>query len=418
MKLAMVAARFTPEEANQLRRAMATFRNVGTIGRFESKLVEGMVRRGYARDFAQSCFNQIKGFGSYGFPESHAASFALLVYASAWIKKHHPAAFACALLNAQPMGFYAPAEIVRDAREHGVEVRHPDVNFSQWDNTLEFTEDGTPVLRLGLRQIEGFREDWWKGGIALSRGNGFAGFDSFIRRCRLPKHALVILAEADCFRSLDLDRRESLWMVRRLPDDDALPLFASQYVEDLPEEITAPLPLMPLTEHTIADFQMMRLSLRAHLMQFLRDVFRAEGSLSCAEIAAAKDGAPASCAGIVITRQMPGDAGVVFVTLSDETGVCNAVIWNSIFERYRKEVIGSRLMLIKGRVQRSEEGVVHLVAERICDRTAELDRLSQDEINIQGRALQDIAYPQTDSRAPSHRHPRNVRVLPKSRDFH
>src|SRR5262249_15933455 len=149
MKLAMVAARFSPEEANQLRRAMATFRNVGTIGRFESKLVEGMVGRGYARDFAQSCFNQIKGFGSYGFPESHAASFALLVYASAWIKKHHPAAFACALLNAQPMGFSAPAEIVRDAREHDVEVRHPDVNFSQWDNTLEFTEDGTPVLRLG-----------------------------------------------------------------------------------------------------------------------------------------------------------------------------------------------------------------------------------------------------------------------------
>ena len=418
MKLAMVAAKFTPEEANQLRRAMATFRNVGTIGRFESKLVEGMVSRGYARDFAQSCFNQIKGFGSYGFPESHAASFALLVYASAWIKKHHPAAFACALLNAQPMGFYAPAEIVRDAREHDVEVRHPDVNFSEWDNTLEFTEDGTPALRLGLRQIEGFREDWWKGVIALSRGNGFAGFDSFVRRCRLPKHALVILAEADCFRSLDLDRRESLWMVRRLPDDDALPLFASQYVEDLPEEITAPLPLMPLTEHTIADFQMMRLSLRAHLMQFLRDVFRAEGILSCAEIAAAKDGSPASCAGIVITRQMPGDAGVVFVTLSDETGVCNAVIWNSIFERYRKEVIGSRLMLIKGKVQRSEEGVVHLVAERICDRTAELDRLSQDEINLQGSALQDIVYPQTDSRAPSHRHPRNVRVLPKSRDFH
>ncbi len=419
MKLAMVAAKFTPEDANRLRRAMATFRNVGTIGQFETRMVEGMVARGYDRDFAQSCFNQIKGFGSYGFPESHAASFAHLVYVSAWIKKHHPAAFACALLNSQPMGFYAPAEIVRDAREHGVEVRHPDVNFSQWDNTLEFREDGTPVLRLGFRQIEGFREDWWTARIFPARGNGFSGFDSFARRTRLPKRALIILAEADCFRSLDLDRRESLWMVRRLPDDGALPLFASRFVEDIPEETIAPLPQMPLAEHTIADYQMMRLSLRAHLMQFLRSLFRTEGVMSCAEIAGGRDGARARCAGIVMTRQMPGDAGVVFVTINDETGVCNAVIWPSIFARYRKEVMGSRLMLIDGRIQRSEEGVVHLISERIFDRTAELDRLNeQEDVSLPASRLDDIAYPRADSRAPSHGHPRNVRVLPKSRDFH
>ncbi len=418
MKLAMVAAKFTPEDANRLRRAMATFRNVGTIGQFESKMVEGMVARGYDRDFAQSCFNQIKGFGSYGFPESHAASFAHLVYVSAWIKKHHPAAFACALLNSQPMGFYAPAEIVRDAREHGVEVRHPDVNFSRWDNTLEFREDGTPVLRLGFRQIEGFRQDWWEAHILPARGNGFSGFDSFARRTRLPRRALIILAEADCFRSLELDRRESLWMVRRLPDDDELPLFASQFVDDLPAETTAPLPAMPLTEHTIADYQMMRLSLRAHLMQFLRGLFRTEGTMSCAEIGKARNGMPAKCAGIVMTRQMPGDAGVVFITINDETGVCNAVVWPSVFERYRKEVMGSRLMLIEGRIQRSEEGVVHLVSERIFDRTVELDRLTNEDVALPASRLDDIAYPRLDSRAPAHGHPRNVRVLPKSRDFH
>ena len=418
MKLAIVAARFTPEEANQLRRAMATFRNVGTIGRFESKMVEGMVARGYAREFAQNCFNQIKGFGSYGFPESHAASFAHLVYVSAWIKKHHPAAFGCALLNSQPMGFYAPAEIVRDAREHGVEVRHPDVNFSQWDNTLEFCEDGTPVLRLGFRQIEGFREDWWTTLMMPARDNGFSSFDSFAQRAWLPKRALIILAEADCFRSLDLDRRESLWMVRRLPDDEGLPLFTSQFVEDLPDETTAPLPSMPLPEHTIADYQMMRLSLRAHLMQFLRELFRNEGVMSCAEILQARDGAAARCAGIVMTRQMPGDAGVVFITLNDETGVCNAVVWHSVFERYRKEVMGGRLLLIEGKIQRSEEGVVHLVSEKIADRTSELDQLSEDDVRLPSGRIEDIEYPRSDSRAPSHRHPRNVRVLLKSRDFH
>ncbi len=417
MRLAITAARFTPEEANRLRRSMATFRNVGTVGQFEKKLVEGMVARGYERAFAQNCFNQIKGFGSYGFPESHAASFASLVYVSAWIKRYHPAAFACALLNSQPMGFYAPAEIVRDARDHGVEVRHPDVNASEWDNILEFGTDGSRALRLGFRQIEGFKQDW-AFAILEYRDNGLSSFESFVRRTGLSKRALIILAEADCFGSLGLDRRESLWMVRRLPDDEALPLFAAQFTEDIAEEITAPLPIMPRSEHTITDYEMMRLSLRAHLMEFLRDSFHAEGVMSCAGVQAAADGTLACCAGIVLTRQRPGDSGVVFVTLSDETGICNAVVWPSVFSHYRKEVMGARLLLIKGKVQRSNEDIVHLIAESFEDRTTALDRLSENAIWQAPGSSESVGHPSTNIQASLHRHPHNVRVLPKSRDFH
>jgi error-prone DNA polymerase len=304
MKLAIVAAGFTPGEANGLRRAMATFRNVGTIDQFRHKMISGMTARGYKQDFAERCFKQIEGFGSYGFPESHAASFAHLVYISVWIKKFHPAAFACALLNAQPMGFYAPAEIVRDAREHGVEVHHVDVNHSEWDNMLENRADGSLILRLGFRQVDGFRKDWATV-LIEARGNGYRGLDSLARRTRLPKRALVILAEADSFQSLSQNRREILWAVRRLPDDDALPLFAAQFVEEQPEEEIAPLPAMLLGEHVLADYRMLRLSLRAHLMQFLRGLFRAENVKGCAEISNASDGMHASCAGIVLVRQMP-----------------------------------------------------------------------------------------------------------------
>jgi error-prone DNA polymerase len=408
MKLAIVAARFSPEEANGLRRAMATFRNVGTIDNFREKFVGRMVVRGYKQDFAERCFKQIEGFGSYGFPESHAASFAHLVYVSAWIKKHHPAAFACALLNSQPMGFYAPAEIVRDAREHDVEVRHVDVNFSRWDNTLEHRPDGALALRLGFRQVDGFRETW-ADEMCGRRGNGYDAVQDVARRARLPKRALIVLAEADSFQSIARDRREILWAVRRIADDDALPLFAAHYVEEQPEEEIAPLPIMPLSEHVLADYQMLRLSLRAHLMQFLRDLFRDEGVLSCQDIANACDGMAAGCAGIVLTRQMPGDAGVVFITLSDETSVANVVVWPALVETFRREIMGGRLLLVEGKVQRSPEGVVHLVAERIIDRTQELDRLSED--TTQAPSFRSQA-------AARSRHPRNVRVVPKSRDFH
>jgi len=408
MKLAIVAAKFTPEEANGLRRAMATFRNVGTINRFKEKLVGGMTARGYEQDYAERCFRQIEGFGSYGFPESHAASFAHLAYVSAWIKRHHPAAFACALLNAQPMGFYAPAEIVRDAREHGVEVRHVDVNFSAWDNTLEPCEGGL-ALRLGLRQIDGFKEDWAT--ILLAhRSNRYDAVEDIARRARLPKRALVILAEADSFQSISIDRREILWAVHRLSDSEGLPLFDAQYVEVQEPEILAPLPVMRLSEHVLADYQMLRLSLRAHLMEFLRDLFRGEGVVSCGDITRAPDGARAACAGIVLTRQMPGEAGVVFITLSDETGIANVVVWPRLVKTFRREIMGSRLLLVEGKIQRSPEGVVHLVAERALDRTNELERLSEDAAGAP--SMRSLAG------GHIHRHPRNVRVIPKSRDFH
>ncbi|MBS0274809.1 MAG: error-prone DNA polymerase [Proteobacteria bacterium] len=417
MKLAMVAAKFSPSEANGLRRAMATFRNLGTINTFRDKFVGRMVERGYEQDFAERCFKQIEGFGSYGFPESHAASFALLVYVSAYIKKYHPAAFGCALLNSQPMGFYAPAEIVRDAREHAVEVRPVDVNYSKWDNQLESDDRGGWALRLGFRQIDGFSEKWAEVLVGV-RGNRFSGVESLARKARLPKRAMIILAEADCFQSLNKDRREILWEVRRLADTETLPLFAAQYVEEQPEEEIAALPAMPLSEHVLADYQMQRFSLRAHLMAFLRDLFRKEGIDDCRYISSpadhpfpvSRDGEKVRCAGIVLTRQMPGDAGVVFITLTDETGVANVVVWPKLVKEFRREIMSGRLLVVEGVVQRSKEDVVHLVAERIIDRTEELDRLSDD----------DIEAPSFRSQAARHlnRHPRNVRVVPKSRDFH
>ena len=407
MKLAIVAAKFTAQEANGLRRAMATFRNVGTMNNFRDKFVTRMTERGYDPEFATRCFKQIEGFGSYGFPESHAASFAHLVYISAWLKKHHPAAFAASLLNSQPMGFYAPAELVRDAVEHDVEARHVDVNFSHWDNTLELAEDGSLALRLGFRQIDGFREAW-ANTLLFKRNNGFNAVDDVARRAKLPKRALVALAEADCFQSIAQDRREILWAVRRIPDDEDLPLFASQYVEEQPEEEIAPLPAMPLSEHVLADYQMLRLSLRAHLMFFLRDLFKSENVLDCAQIWKAKDGSSTACAGVVLTRQMPGDAGVVFITLSDESSICNVVVWPKLVEVFRREIMGGRLLLVEGKVQRSPEGVVHLIAERIFDRSYELGRLSEDTSEAASSHAQ----------ATKFRHPRNVRTVPKSRDFH
>ena len=367
-----------------------------------------------ALDFAERCFKQIEGFGSYGFPESHAASFAHLVYISAWIKKHHPAAFACALLNAQPMGFYAPAEIVRDAREHGIEAFAPDINFSDWDNTLERTHTNALALRLGFRQIDSFREEWaWS--IVDNRGYGYASFAEFVRRSALPKKALMTLADADAFRSVRMDRREAIWAVRRLPDHHTLPLFEAQRMKELPAEETAPLPVMPLGEHVLADYQTLRLSLKGYPMQFLRETFIAEGVKSCAEVEKMRDGARARCAGVVLVRQMPGAKGVVFITLSDETGITNVVVWPKLVKEFRREIMGGRVLLVEGKVQ-SAENVVHLVAERIWDRSADLSVLSEDDIRpFQGRR-EDLAYQRPDSR--SHSHPRNVRILPKSRDFH
>jgi len=414
MQLAMVAAEFSDVEANQLRRAMATFRNVGTIHKFESMLVERMVKRGYDRDFAQRCFEQIKGFGEYGFPESHAAAFAKLVYVSAFIKCRYPAAFACALLNAQPMGFYAPAQIVRDARDHGVEVYPVDVNESDWDNTLCAGTDGETALRLGFRQIDGLSEDWCKRLTALRR-NGYTDVDNLARRTRMPQRMLRVLADADCFRSTGIQRRDALWAARRLPDADELPLFAAAREPDIAEEPEAQLPPMSLGENITVDYQTARLSLKGHPMECLRAIFRNEGVASCVELGAQRNGSRGRVAGVVLVRQRPGKGNAIFITLEDETGITNAVLWTRTFEKFRREVMGGRLLLIEGKVQRSPENVIHLMATRIVDRTAELARLAEEhEPTVASSRIDEILHPQ-ESRA---RHPRNVRILPGSRDFH
>jgi error-prone DNA polymerase len=411
MRIAIEAAKFTPEEANQLRRSMATFRNAGTIHRFFAKMVEGMTARGYTQDFSERCFHQIEGFGTYGFPESHAASFALLVYVSAWLKCHHPAVFACALLNSQPMGFYAPAQIVRDAREHGVEVRAIDVAASEWDCTLE---EG--ALRLGFRLITGFSQEWAER-LVGAEPRVMAGsspamtvdlkFPDLVRT-GLPRAALVLLAEADALRSLKLDRRAALWQVRGLSDLTDLPLFAHQPVAIHP----VPLPVMTTGEHVITDYQTAGLSLKAHPMRFLRPLFAGEGVLSCAQAAVLADGARLSVAGVVLVRQRPGNGNVVFCTIEDETGVANIVVWSSLLDRFRRAMLGSSLLLVTGRLQRSPEGIVHVIADRLDDRSATMARIT--EAPAAGPAARDGEAKLL--RSPGH--PRQERVFPRSRDFH
>ena len=435
MQLAMVAAEFTDVEANHLRRAMATFRHHGTIGTFQKLLVERMSARGYDPAFAARCFEQIKGFGEYGFPESHAASFAKLVYISAFLKCRYPAIFACALLNAQPMGFYAPAQIVRDAREHGVEIRGPDVNYSFHDNTLERDAPGVPLaLRLGLRQLDGFKEEW-STQLVAARERGFLhGIETLAHRSRLPTAALAKLADADACRSMGLDRREAAWAMRRLPDDAPLPLFAVVEARELGTDADAHLPLMPLPEQIAVDYQTTRLSLKGHPMGMLREVFAAEGVASSAAVAAARDGTLVRAAGIVLVRQRPGKGNAIFMTLEDETGIVNVLLWTRQFERYRAEVMGARLVVVEGRVQKSKEGVVHVMGERVFDRTGELSRLFEDPRHMPSpqadsgedervRGGREKGAPSREGhllagRRSGQGHPRQVRVLPKSRDFH
>ncbi|HEV2574858.1 MAG TPA: error-prone DNA polymerase [Beijerinckiaceae bacterium] len=413
MDLAMVAAEFTPDEANGLRKAMATFRHNGTIHKFETLLVGRMIMRGYDPDFAQRCFNQIKGFGEYGFPESHAASFAKLVYVSSFIKCRYPAAFAGALLNAQPMGFYAPAQIIGDARKNKVEVREVDVNHSSWHNTLEGY--GTPALRIGFRQISGMSEEQAQR-IMGNRQKPFASIEEFAVRTALPNSVLRCLADADAFRSMGLDRRAALWAVRRLPDDVPLPLFLAADARELGRDAEAHLPQMRLGEHIAADYQTIHLSLKGHPMQILRDTFERERAVRCGDLTHCKDGAWVRVAGVVLVRQRPGKGNAIFITLEDETGIANLVLWARTFERFRKETMGSRLLLAEGRVQKSVEGVIHLMTERLIDRTAELNRLSEDhETKPVLSPADEFVHPQPPRRP---HHPRNVRIIPKSRDFH
>ncbi len=412
MKLAIVAAEFTPVEANKLRRAMATFRHVGTMEQFEAKMVGGMTRRGYDEAFARRCYQQIEGFGSYGFPESHALAFGRLVWVSSYLKCRYPAVFAAALLNAQPMGFYAPAQIVADARNHGVEVRTVDINHSEWDCSLEFAGDGAFALRLGLRQIDGFRDSWT---AAIVASRPFDSIEQLARRARLPQRALRLLADADACRSIGLDRREALWEARRTPAGE-LPLFAAAAAQELGIEPLAALPAMQPGEQVAADYQTLRLSLKAHPLSFLRPILDREGVLTSAAATAARNGRRIQVAGLVLVRQRPGKGNAIFVTLEDETGITNVVIWAKLFESSRRAVMAARLMLVDGELQRSPEGVIHLMASAIHDCTAELDHLSDTRPchPAMSRADEHMSpgYPM------AHGHPRDVRSMPRSRDFH
>ncbi|MBT7613592.1 MAG: error-prone DNA polymerase, partial [Rhodospirillaceae bacterium] len=423
MKIAIEAAKFTPDEANALRHSMATFRKRGTLHTLKDKMVGRMVARGYDGELSERCFSQIEGFGEYGFPESHAASFALLVYVSSWLKRHHPEVFACALLNAQPMGFYAPGQIVRDAREHGVEARAVDANHSHWDNTLEGTFDGRFALRLGMRQVDGMREDD-AGRIMAARHEAYPDVEEVWRRAGVNAACVERLAAADAFRSIGLDRRQALWDARALVKGPALPLFEAADQREQGVEPQVQLPAMQLSEHVVADYQTVRLSLKAHPVSFLRERLGRMGCLDARAIARVRDGRRAAFAGIVLVRQRPGSAkGVVFMTIEDEGGVVNAVVWPRTMEAYRKVVMGARLVLIKGRIQRAGE-IVHLVADKLEDLTPELSLLAEGGENLRNPldradevtrpSLRDEAY----LAATLSQHPHNQKVIPKSRDFH
>jgi error-prone DNA polymerase len=419
MRLAMVAAEFTPAEVNELRKAMATFRRRGTIGRLEDKMIKRMVERGYEEQFARRCFSQIRGFGEYGFPESHAASFAHLVYVSAWLKCHYPAVFAAALLNSQPMGFYAPAQIVRDARDHGVDVRHPDVNCSDWDATLEQISSSSsdePVLRLGLRQVDGLPEKEGKA-IAMA-AKPFSTLADLRHRAGASIASLEKLAAADAFRSLGLDRRAALWQAKALARAKPLPLFEAGSVDEQGPALPVTLPPMRLSEHVVNDYQTIRLSLKAHPMSFLRERCHAEHVTDNAKLRTVGNGKSVSVAGIVLVRQRPGSAkGVVFITLEDEFGVCNLVVWPRALEIYRSTVMGARLMLVRGRIQRHKD-IIHVVANHLEDKTRWLDLLSADHSEFSNPVApsDEIVRPGYERRVGGH--PRNERVIPRSRDFH
>ena len=405
MKIAMVAAEFSTAEANELRKAMATFRSKGTIGMLEDKMVGRMIGRGYDAEFAHRCFNQIKGFGDYGFPESHAASFAHLVYVSSWIKHHYPDVFCAALLNSQPMGFYAPAQLVRDAREHGVKVRPVDVNFSEWDNTLEPIGPDQFALRLGLRQVDGLRRDVIERMMSV-RDTPFTDLEDFKVRTNADAGTMRKLAAADVFRSMGLDRRQALWDARALKDAPDLPLFATG--RDEGAEVMFPLPQMPTCEHVVADYQTLRLSLKAHPMSFLRASMTRQGYSSANDLKHMRNGQRISMAGIVLIRQRPGTAkGVCFITIEDEVGVANLVVWSKVMAAYRKVVMRARVIDVRGVVQR-EGDVIHIIVNHLVDRTDALDRLSNDVPDAQMTTIP----------KGTHRHPRDVRVIPKSRDFH
>ncbi|OJF91236.1 error-prone DNA polymerase [Pararhizobium antarcticum] len=400
MQIAITAAGFSPAEADRLRRAMATFRRTGEVSNFKERMIEGMVnnpRHRYERDFAERCFSQIEGFGEYGFPESHAASFASLVYASCWFKTYYPDVFCVAMLNSQPMGFYPPAQLVRDAREHGVCVLPVDINHSTWDAALEdggYDRDrieprhremrdvilSEKSVRLGFNLVKGLNAGDMEKLVRL-RGQGYDSIRDLWLRSDLSRATIERLADADAFRSIGLDRRAALWAVRALDARSAaehLPLFEQAGHADLQMEPDVALPAMLPGEQVIHDYRALSLSLKAHPVSFLRETFARQGIVTNRHLDTIRSGRMVTVAGLVLVRQRPGTAkGVIFMTLEDETGIANAIVWQKIFEQYRAVVMGARLVKIRGRVQ-SESGVIHVVASHMEDMTPALGLLRQE----------------------------------------
>lgn len=415
MKVAIVGAGFTPVEADQLRRAMATFKLTGGVSHFYDKLVGGMVERGYPKDFAERTFKQIEGFGSYGFPESHAASFAKIAYASCWMKHHHPDVFCAALLNAQPMGFYAPAQIVRDARNHGVEVRPVSINDSHWDCTLERSDGRYLAVRLGFRQVRSLANIH---GAAIVGARGDVPYDcveDVWRRAGVPRAAIERIAEADGFACLSEDRRQGLWKVRGL-GEAPLPLFAAADVREAnfsPEGLEPPTALRPMTEgrEVVEDYRTLQLSLRAHPLSFLREELDRMGIVRCADLGSIRDGRNIEVAGVILVRQRPGSAkGVLFVTIEDETGIANGILWPDRFDIYRRQVMAASMIAMRGRVQKEGE-IIHVICDRITDHDAMLRQVGRSSLSIapgRGDGARNGGGP--DSREPA------LRV--RSHDFH
>lgn len=449
MKIAIVAAGFSHDEADRLRRAMASFRNIGTIEQFREKFIAGMIANRYEPEFAARCFEQIRGFSDYGFPESHSASFALLAYASSWLKCHYPDVFACALLNAQPMGFYSASSIVRDFRAHGGVVLPVDVNHSGWDHALEpLDAPSAPTasggnafaLRLGLRQVDGLGEEAGRR-LEAVRDRPFADIGDLYGRVRLDNRALTALADADAFRSLGLDRRQALWEAKGLAGrigrgagQAQLPLFGDPagISSLMGDETKVELPRMRPGEHVVEDYATLHLSLKAHPFSFLRGDLARSRTLTATDLGKAGNGRWVRVAGLVLVRQRPATAkNVTFLTLEDETGIANIVIWSRIFERNRPIVMGARAIAVEGTVQQ-ESGVIHVVARRLHDLTPALmaamsaGKGDDGKVAVGGPPGGDAAgsgaghaaaAPGLSGQPSLWRHPRDTRVLPKGRNF-
>jgi error-prone DNA polymerase len=376
MQIAITGAGFSPDEADELRRSLATFRHVGTISGHRDRFIRGMLDNGYEPAFAERCFSQIEGFGTYGFPESHAIAFANLVIVSAWIKCHYPAVFCAALLNSQPMGFYAPAQLVRDARDHSVEVRPIDVNLSDWDTTLQpTTRSGKYAIRLGLRLVAGLSE---KDAtlIVKSRGAGYTSLEEIVLRSDCSRLAIDRLAQADAFASMRLNRRPALWRAGAV-ERDMPPLFRTVQT-GLFEDPKIELPRASPSQEVVEDYVATGLTLRKHPLTFLRSCLRKKGVIPAAMAKETRGGRIVTVAGLVLFRQQPGTAhGTIFLSIEDETGVLNLIVWDSLKDKFRQAVYAAKLLVCRGEIQR-EGQVLHVIARHLWDWSDQLRELHKE----------------------------------------